>query len=102
MLLKKVIPDLKIFIDWQTILKSKAQWTQKEKCASNCNKAINATFNGVAASEFRTISACSSAKVAWDILQIVLEGTDAVKLTKLQNLTTAFEILRMKDSKTCI
>lgn len=85
----------------QTILKPKAQWTQAEKRASNYNnKAISAIFNGFTTSEFREISQNSTAKVAWDTLQTIHEGTDTVKHTKLQNLTIAFETLRMKDTKT--
>ena len=43
---------------------------------------------------------CPTAKAAWDLLQTIHEGTDTVKQTNLQNLTTAFETIRMKDSET--
>ena len=41
-----------------------------------------------------------NAKDAWDLLRIVHEGTDIVRQTKLQNLSTAFETIRMKDKET--
>ena len=41
-----------------------------------------------------------NAKDTWDLLRIVHEGTDIVRQTKLQNLTTAFETIQMKDEDT--
>ena len=38
--------------------------------------------------------------VAWDLLQTVHEGTNTIRQTKLQNSNTAFEMIKMKDSKT--
>ena len=37
---------------------------------------------------------------AWNILQIVHEGTKAVKINKLQQLTSKFESIRMSDDET--
>ena len=72
-----------------------------KKTKSNFNnKAINAIYNGVNLAEFHRISACPNAKAAWDLLRIVHKGTDIIKQTKLQNLTTAFETIQMKDSET--
>ena len=45
------------------------------------------------------ISTWKIAKEAWEILQTAHEGTDAVKLSKLQILTTRFDNLRMKDEE---
>ena len=50
--------------------------------------------------EFHRISACPNVKAAWNLLQTAHEGTDRVMKTKLQNLTTAFEMIQMKESKT--
>ena len=36
---------------------------------------------------------------AWNILQIVHEGTKAVKINKLQQLTSKFESIRMSDDE---
>ena len=87
-------------VEGQTRPKPKAQWTADEKAKSNYNnKAIHAIYNGVTQTEFHRISACTTAKAAWDLLQTVHEGTEIVRQTKLQNLTTAFETIRMKDSE---
>ena len=63
------------------------QWstTQKEAASFNSNsKAINAIFNAVSINEFKRISNVEVADIAWNILQIVHEGTKAVKINKLQ------------------
>ena len=92
--------DPTVIVDGQTFKKPKAQWTADEKTKSNCNnKAFNAIYNGITLAEFLRISVCQTAKAAWDLLQTVHEWTDMVKQTKLQNLTTAFETIRMKDSE---
>ena len=51
---------------------------------------------------WRRISTCESAKEAWDILCVTHEGTNAVKLSKLQKLTTEFEYIRMNESETFV
>ena len=45
------------------------------------------------------LSNVESAHTAWNILQTVHEGTKAVKINKLQQLTTRFENIRMSDDK---
>ena len=37
--------------------------------------------------------------ITWNILQTVHEGTKAVKINKLQQLTTKFESIKMSDNK---
>ena len=49
--------------------------------------------------EFKRISKVEIAYTAWNILQIVHEGTKAVKINKLQQLTTRFESFRMFDDE---
>nr|CAN73575.1 hypothetical protein VITISV_008297 [Vitis vinifera] len=57
-------------------------------------------FNAISTDEFRRIATCTSAKEAWDILQVTHEGTNAVKVSKLQMLTSRFETIRMDDHET--
>ena len=45
---------------------------------------MNAIFNVVFMEEFKRISNVEVAHTAWNILQIVHEGTKAVKINKLQ------------------
>ena len=90
-----------VIVDSQTVKKPRAQWTAYEKTKSNYNnKAINAIYNGITSAEFHRIFACPTAKAARDLLQTIHEGASTVKQTKLQNLTIAFETIKMKDSET--
>ncbi|RVW63297.1 hypothetical protein CK203_058772 [Vitis vinifera] len=47
--------------------------------------------------EFRRIATCTLAKKAWDIFQMTHKGSNAVKVSKLQMLTSMFETIRMED-----
>ena len=70
-----------------------------ERSSSFNSKAINTIFNAVSMEEFKRIFNVEIAHTAWNILQIVHEGTKAVKINKLQQLTTRFESIRMFDDK---
>ena len=58
---------------------------------------MNAIFNIVAMEEFKRISNVEVDHIAWNILQTVHEGTKAVKIIKLQQLTSRFESIRMSS-----
>ena len=60
---------------------------------------MNVIFNAVSMEEFKRISNVEVAYTAWNILQIVHEGTKAVKINKLQQLTSKFESIRMSDDE---
>ena len=60
---------------------------------------MNAIFNAVSMEEFKRISNIEVAHIAWNILQIVHEGTKAVKINKLQQLSSKFESIRMSDDE---
>ena len=60
---------------------------------------MNAIFNTVSMEEFKGISNIEVAHTAWNILQTVHEGTKAIKINKLQQLTTKFESIRISDDK---
>ena len=45
--------------------------------------------------EFKRISNVEVTHTAWNILQTMHEGTKAVKINKLQQLTSKFESIRM-------
>ena len=47
--------------------------------------------------EFRRIATCTLTKKAWDILQVTHEGINAMKVSKLQMLTSRFEKIMMED-----
>ena len=69
--------------EWQT--------SQKEAVAFN-SKAMNAVLNIVSMEKFKRISNVKIAYTAWNILQTMHEGIKAVKINKLQQFTTRFEI----------
>ena len=58
---------------------------------------MNAIFNAVSMEEFKRISNVKVAHTAWNILQTVHEGTKAVKINKLQQLTSKFESIEYFD-----
>ncbi|XP_075098834.1 uncharacterized protein LOC142175747 [Nicotiana tabacum] len=49
--------------------------------------------------EYNRISSCQSAKKIWEALQITHEGTTQVKQSKIDMLTTEYELFRMKDDE---
>ena len=59
-------------------------------------RALNALFSAVTNEEFKKISSTETTKDAWIILQTTYKGTKAVKLLKLQRLTTSFEEIKME------
>ena len=76
--------------EWET--------SQKEAAAFN-SKVMNVIFNAVSMEEFKRISNVEVAHTAWNILQIVHEGTKVVKINKLQQLTSKFESIKMSDDE---
>lgn len=101
MLLKKVMSEPQLLQMGKQSLNIKlGGLEEKRPLIATTRQLINDIISGVSASEFPRIFTCTSAKVAWDTLQTVHDGTDTVKQAKLQNLITAFETLRMKDTKT--
>ena len=85
---------------WEKPTTPVSEWitAQKEVAAFN-SKVMNAIFNAVSKEKFKRISNVEIAHTAWNILQIVYEGTKAVKINKLQQLTTRFESIRMFDDE---
>ncbi|KAL6342710.1 hypothetical protein AAG906_013116 [Vitis piasezkii] len=80
------------------VIKPKLEWDRGDNEASENNaRAMYSIFNAISTDEFRRIATCTSAKEAWDILQVTHEGTNAVKVSKLQMLTSRFESIRMED-----
>ena len=71
----------------------------KIKVANFNSRALNALFSAITNKEFKKISFTKTAKEAWTILQTTYEGTNAVKDSKLQRLTTSFEEIKMEDDE---
>ena len=60
---------------------------------------MNALFSVVTNEEFKKISSTKTAQEAWTILQTTYEGTKAVRDSKLQQLTTSFEEIKMEENE---
>ena len=70
---------------WERPTTPVSEWNTTQKEATSFNsKVMSAIFNVVSMEEFKRISNVEVAHPAWNILQIVHEGTKAVKINKLQ------------------
>ena len=61
---------------------------------------MNAISNIVSIEEFKRISNVEIAYITWNIVQTVPEGTKAVKINKLQQLTSRFVSIKTADDET--
>ena len=84
--------------EWEKPTTPVSEWqtSQKEAAAFN-RKAMKAIFNVVSMEEFKRISNVEVAHTTWNILQTVLEGIKAIKINKLQQLTSKFESIKIPD-----
>ena len=79
---------------------AKFEWDKVALTLANANsKVINAIFCGVSTDEFHRILHVKITKEAWTILETTYEGTNKVKDTNLQMLTTRFEEVKMSDDE---
>ena len=86
-------------IGWTRLEAAKSTWDKEALEIANTNsKALNVIFCGVSPNKFHRISHVTIAKEVWQILETTYEGTKKVKDTKLQMLTTRFE-LKMSEDK---
>ena len=83
---------------WTRPEAAKSTWDKAALAASNANgKALNAIFCDASLDEFHQISHITIATEAWQILETMYEGAKKVKDTKLQMLTTRFELRMSED-----
>ncbi|CAM8954359.1 unnamed protein product [Rhodiola kirilowii] len=84
----------------ELVPKPEALLTEDEDKASMGNsKAMNAIFSAVNENVMKLIINCEVAKEAWDILQTAFEGTDKVRNSRMQAVTTKFEEMKMKEDE---
>ena len=87
-------------IGWTKPKEAPADWDDAQIKAANFNsRALNTLFSAVTNEEFKKISSIKTTKEAWTILQIIYEGTKAVKDSKFQRLTTSFEEIKMEEDE---
>ena len=84
-----------------SMVKPKVEWDKHEnEVSENNSRAMYSIFNAISIDELHMISTCISTKEAWDILLVIHEGTNVVKVSKLQMLTAKFESIRMEEHET--
>lgn len=82
------------------VLKPKNEWSSNESICSTYNqKGLNAIFTAVSMDQFNLISHCRTSKDAWDVLEATHEGDASVRASKLQNLITEFENIKMSENE---
>ncbi|CAM8987909.1 unnamed protein product [Rhodiola kirilowii] len=93
-------PPLLATDDGKVVPKPETEWSElEERLAMGNAKALNAIFSAVDESIFKLILNCESAKEAWDTLSTHFEGTDKVKQSRIQMLTSRFEELKMHEDE---
>ncbi|XP_073152969.1 uncharacterized protein [Henckelia pumila] len=80
--------------------KKEEKWATEEERLCAKHKALNAIFIAVDLNKFKLIATCECARDAWNILKTAYEGTNAVKVSKLQIFSTEFEDLKMEKDET--
>ena len=89
-----------IEIGWTKPKETLADWDEAKIKAANFNsRALNALFSAVTNEESKKISSTETTQKAWTILQTTYEGTNAVKDSKFQRLTTSFEEIKMEEDE---
>ncbi|KAL6334591.1 hypothetical protein AAG906_019095 [Vitis piasezkii] len=80
------------------VIKLKLERDKGDNEASENNaRVMYSIFNAISTDEFHRIATFTLVKEAWDILQVTHEDINAVKVSKLQMLTSWFETIRMED-----
>ncbi|KAH0689139.1 hypothetical protein KY289_016497 [Solanum tuberosum] len=83
-----------------TVVKTRKDYNEayRKKIEKNY-KAKKILVCGIEADEYNRISACETAKEIWDCLQTAHEGTQRVKESKVDMLTTQYENFSMKEGE---
>ncbi|XP_075099368.1 uncharacterized protein LOC142176178 [Nicotiana tabacum] len=83
-----------------TIPKTRKEFNDADRKAIEKNfRANKILVCGIGPDEYNRISACQLAKEIWEAPQIAHEGTTQVKQSKINMLTTEYELFRMKDDE---
>ncbi|KAH9742057.1 hypothetical protein KPL70_002837 [Citrus sinensis] len=84
----------------EDIPKPSREWNELEKRKATLNsKVINALFCALDKKEFHRVSSCESANEIWYKLEIVYEGTNQVKESKISRYTRQYELFQMEQNE---
>ncbi|XP_070050879.1 uncharacterized protein [Nicotiana tomentosiformis] len=83
-----------------SVPKTKKEYNDADRKAIEKNfRAKKILIYGIGLDKYNRISACQSAKEIWEALQTKHEETTHVKQSKIDMLTTEYELFRMKDDE---
>ncbi|XP_070040932.1 uncharacterized protein [Nicotiana tomentosiformis] len=83
-----------------TVPKSRKEYSDADRKAIEKNfRAKKIPVCGIGPDEYNRISTCQSVKKIWEALQTAHEETTQVKQSKIDMLTTKYELFRMKDDE---
>ncbi|XP_049406323.1 uncharacterized protein LOC125869989 [Solanum stenotomum] len=83
------------------VVKTRKDYNEADRKKIEKNyKAKKILAYGIGADEYNRISACETANEIWDCLQTTHEGTQRVKESKVDMLTTQYENFIMKEGET--
>ena len=84
----------------EDIPKPSREWNELEKRKASLNsKAMNALFCALDKKEFHRVSSCESANEIWHKLEVVYEGTNQVKESKISRYTRQYELFQMEQNE---
>ncbi|XP_069151990.1 intracellular protein transport protein USO1-like [Solanum lycopersicum] len=97
------VPTMKEKDGEKTILVPKPRQKYDEANRKKIEKGFKAKtllVCGIGPDEYNRVSACESAKEIWDCLKTAHEGTEQVKESKIDMITSRHENFKMKEGKT--
>ncbi|KAH9725263.1 Integrase catalytic domain-containing protein [Citrus sinensis] len=84
----------------EDIPKPSREWNEFEKRKASLNsKAMNALFCALDKKEFHRVSSCENANEIWHKLEVVYEGTNQVKESKISRYTRQYELFQMEQNE---
>ncbi|KAH9734285.1 hypothetical protein KPL71_017316 [Citrus sinensis] len=84
----------------EDIPKPSREWNKFEKRKASLNsKAMNVLFCALDKKEFYRVSSCESANEIWHKLEVVYEGTNQVKESKISRYTRQYELFQMEQNE---
>ncbi|KAH9697592.1 hypothetical protein KPL71_023665 [Citrus sinensis] len=84
----------------EDIPKPSRDWNEFQKRKASLNsKAMNALFCALDKKEFHRVSSCESAHEIWHKLEVVYEGTNQVKESKISRYTRQYELFQMEQNE---
>ncbi|KAH9672063.1 hypothetical protein KPL70_017583 [Citrus sinensis] len=84
----------------EDIPKPSRDWNEFEKRKASLNsKTMNALFCALDKKEFHKVSSCESANEIWHKLEVVYEGTNQVKESKISRYTRQYELFQMEQNE---